>query len=325
MNLSPTRNQIHRGFTLIELLFVIAIIAVLSTMALGVMKSAQDDAKEAATLSRISQIEAILQIELEDYEVRHLPIRNSVLAAYARANPIYTNGGNPDKIGLQVRNLRRRILSDIINAEFPRPVIDGGGNFLLNPGLGAFPTTIPGAGTGSPAFWDWLDDEYPLTPGPSYPKLRDVLVQLAPAKVLSWRQIASLPDATKKEFDLPGEYLYALLARIDLDGAPAVETIGNQAIGDYDGDGFLEIVDAWGDPLQLRIWQVGAEEVDDDIWEDVAVVNYDLRVNSIEFEDDFGNIQKFTGAPTGYTVLDPTVPREINKIRFEVIATRLIQ
>ncbi len=330
MNLSQTINRIHRGFTLVELLFVIAIIAVLSTMALGVMKSAQDDAKEAATRSRITQIEAILQIELEDYEVRQLPIRLNALAAYVRANPVYTDGGgNPIKVGTQVRNLRRRILADIISAEFPRPLLSGG-NFLLNPDLGVFPTTIAGAGNPQ-GFRDWLDNTAYPNPPSGLPRLSNLLANLSPARVKAWRQIAALSN--KENFNLPGEYLYAVLTRIDLDGSPAIESLGNNAIGDFDSDGFLEVVDAWGEPMQLRIWQVDAQEVDDtgspsagtDIWEDVPGVNFDLRAGATEYRDDVGNIQKNPGIPSGYTVLDPTVPREVNKIRFEVTATRLIQ
>ena len=49
------------------------------------------------------------------------------------------------------------------------------------------------------------------------------------------------------------EFLYQILANINVDGVPAVDQLG-QAIGDTDGDGVLEIVDAWGEPLYLQ-WQ----------------------------------------------------------------------
>ena len=332
MNLSPNQKQNHFGFTLVELLFVIAIITVLSTMALGVMKSAQDDAKEAATEARIRQIEAILQIELEDYEVRRLPVSVGLLATYARAFPLYGTSANPMKVSLQVRNLKRRIIQDIINAEMPRPVVnpvrnpDGSLNFDWNPDIGFFPTnSVPATDPVNPmdpariGFDQWLRNGYPAA-------LRNTLEASTSAKVRSWSAFRRtlISNGTEDEFDLPGEYLYEILKRIDLDGAPAIETLRNQAIGDSDSDGFMEVVDAFGEPMQLRIWQIDADEINPDesrvspqnpnprtdIWRDVPAVDFEDR------DPD--------GVPTGYSGINPTEPRETNKIRFEVVSTRLV-
>ncbi|MDE0937699.1 MAG: prepilin-type N-terminal cleavage/methylation domain-containing protein, partial [Mariniblastus sp.] len=62
------------GFTLIELLLVIAIVTVLSTMALGVLRSATTDAKISATQARLTQINAIMEVVMEDYSVRRMPV-----------------------------------------------------------------------------------------------------------------------------------------------------------------------------------------------------------------------------------------------------------
>ena len=345
MNFSPVKNSMRRGFTLIELLFVIAIIAVLSSLALGVMKSAQDDAKEAATEARIRQIEQILQSELEDYEVRRLPVSVARLAGYVFANPLYGDAdsdGNPDFIGLQVRSLKRRVMQDIISAELPRPLIDvdGMGNpildsdgnltFAYNPDLGVFPTTQP-PGTGGTGFTSWLNARHPGAPG-----LRVFLNGFRSSRVRAWGNFASSLSTTTtdanyfEKFNLPGEYLYQTLAQLDIDGTPAIELLGPQAIGNSDDDAFLEVVDAFGDPLQLRIWQVDAIEVASsstastplspgvtDVWVDKTpdVGPFPL----IDFESRAPN-----GVPDGYSVIDPTIPRPINKIRFEVISTRLV-
>lgn len=343
MNLPLSTRRIRSGFTLIELLFVIAIIAVLSTMALGVMRKAQDDAKEAATLSRISQIEAILQIELEDYEVRRLPVAISTLFNSSLNNPLYNDNnsdGYPDNMGVLVRNLKRRVLQDIINAEMLRPLlaVDGANNpirdadgnltFTFNDDMGKFPTERR-AGTGLVGFAAWLDNYHP--------GLRAMLSNVPSSRVGAWANFRSTLDTSDstatnyyEKFNLPGEYLYQMLVSMDFDGAPAIEVLGNQAIGNTDDDAFPEVVDAWGQPLQLRIWQVSAVEVaagpgqpkpitsgETDIWEDKTPV-IDPTFPEIDF--DFKNAD---GIPQGYSVIDPTIPRDTTKLRFEVISSRL--
>jgi len=320
-----------RGFTLIELLLVIAIIAVLSSMAIGVMRKAQDDAKESATLARIKQIEAIIAVEMEDFEVRRLPISNAELARFVQANPNHVDASsNPVKIFAQVRQLRRQILMDIINSELPRPIFDDTtSTFFFNPDVGMFPSTQSGVGTGSLGFTAWLN--YSGPDPPNYPnpaatatgtkRLSVRLAELIPARVISYRQnLGQDRDGDGfDDFDLPGEYLYAILERINVDGTPAIESLGDAAVGNTDDDGFKEVVDAWGDPMNLRLWQIAANEVADrdgnsppgtDVWEDIeANPDFDVRISNIPF---------------GYKVLDPTEPRDLTKIRAEVVSQRIL-
>jgi prepilin-type N-terminal cleavage/methylation domain-containing protein len=319
----PQRSAWDReqsGFTLIELLLVMAIIGVLSSMALGVMRKAQDDARESATRARIAQIEAFIAIEMEDYEVRRLPISNSELIGYCRANP------NQSGLYPQVRNLRRQILMDIMNTEMPRPLLDSTSlsGFAVNPDLARFPSNQVGIGVNSLGFADWLDfnssgiENYPIAfRGVT---LRDRLAQLVPSRVQSYERNRDL------RFDLPGEYLYAILERIDVDGTPAIEYLGNAAVGNSDDDEFKEVVDAWGDPMQLRIWQIAGIEIENqngdsppgtDVWED-ADVNPDFET-LVPLASDPSVL-----LPKGYKPLDPTEPRDITKIRAEVVSRRLI-
>jgi type II secretory pathway pseudopilin PulG len=90
---------------LIELLLVIAIVTVLSTMALGVLRSATTDAKISATNARFTQIESMFGIVLEDYEVRRMPVNLFSLASNRR----------------DARNMRYQIIAELIDVEIPRP------------------------------------------------------------------------------------------------------------------------------------------------------------------------------------------------------------
>ena len=116
--------------------------------------------------------------------------------------------------------------------------------------------------------------------------------------------------------------LYAVLARMNIDGSSGVELIGNQAVGNVDDDAFPEVVDAWGEPLQLRIWQIATVEPP-------PVAGATPSVSSIVYTDvadtaiNFDVVNVTTGVPNGYVLLNPSIPREIQKLRFQVVSTRV--
>jgi prepilin-type N-terminal cleavage/methylation domain-containing protein len=62
------------GFTLIELLVTIAIIGILSTMALGVMQAARQSAAKAATTATIAKLNNIIMRRYESYLTRRVPL-----------------------------------------------------------------------------------------------------------------------------------------------------------------------------------------------------------------------------------------------------------
>ncbi|MEO1525448.1 MAG: type II secretion system protein [Planctomycetota bacterium] len=53
-----------------------------------------------------------------------------------------------------------------------------------------------------------------------------------------------------REFE-SAECLYLILATTELFGKPAIDLIQSSNIGDVDGDGFREILDAWGNPYEM--------------------------------------------------------------------------
>ena len=220
-NLKPTRP----GFTLVELLFVIAIIAVLGALSAGILGKARKDAQISATQSRITQIEAIMQTVMEDFEVRRMPFRNSEL---------------PENLTLTaVRNLRRQIVAGMILAEYPSD----------DASLGQW--QLPGDAS--------------------------FLSNRRTAEMLYWGSLtgADVPDQ-------PGEFLHLILSRIDIDGISALESLGPNVVGDPDGDGLLDIVDAFGDSMALVAVQDTGSQLLTPL--DPTTVPPSLPINEIRFK-----------------------------------------
>ena len=254
----------HDGFTLVELLLVIAIIAVLSTMAVGIIASSQHDARVAATRSRISLIDRIIQSELEGYEFRRSPVPERVLIALT--NQIVTDPANmwdTNRFLVHFRNLKRMINADLIRTEMPS------GLGKIN-NLGIFPSAELTA---------YLDSVgVPLVPTPGAISVAE-LARFRPAGVRRWANWAFDSSIRRIDEDQAGdlgrddeqtrsdsaELLYHLLGQIEFNGTSARDALGSSAFADADGDGQLEIVDAFGDPIGFQFFQENITQAPADV------------------------------------------------------------
>lgn len=263
----------HTGFTLVELLLVVAIISVLAAMSVGVIAGAQRDAQIAATRSRIAIIERVLLAELEAYEVRRSVFPERLLIALTN-QLISDNGWENDRFLVHFRNLNRMLNADLIRTELP--------SGLGNNTLGQYPSNDL--------------DAYlaPLIPSQGDRIRVDNLRQFQPAGVRRWNNFLSV---TQTQGDLivtapdqvrinRSEILYNLLSQIEFGGSAALDSLGGNAFGDNDGDGVLEVVDAFGDPITLQLLQenlfqsanpvLRAQQIANGVWEtDGEVTNFD--------------------------------------------------
>ena len=316
-NLKPTRS----GFTLIELLFVVAILAVLAAVAAGVLGKAKKDAQIATTQSRITQIEEIMQTVIEDQEVRRLP---GNLADFA---------GTAPGVRTRVRNLNRRVAAALLLAEFPVAQVNESGEFIRNPELGQL---APGNAPADPGlgvnFRAWAQGIGGTSNGQTFIQFLDDQVITRTAEMAFWQNIATSVDADFKE---PGEYLFLILSRIDVGGISALESLGPNVVGDPDNDGHPDIVDAFGDSMQLRIVQVAVQHANppafpgDDNWTDVPDSEINWQQHNVLPIAEGPDGQEgtpddlFVNVPRGYQFLSPVIPRSLGQIRFQVVSPRL--
>ena len=230
----------HAAFTLIELLVVISTLAVLASLAVGVMASAQNDARAADTRARVQMIQKMMEVELEDYEVRRSPVSFPSLGAMVDRIGLRNEWANtPQTRLLHARNLKRMITLDLIRAEMP----DFRDGVVAN--LGSFP---------SEAFVQYLRNNLKLTNQDFVDVVRPAFRGTATGNVLRWNNWGGGVDPNESAAN-SSEILYRILNDLDVDGTSGIDVIGTAAIGDTDGDTVPEIVDAWLEPIAFEFHQ----------------------------------------------------------------------
>ena len=279
INLASRRA--YGGFTLVELLLVVAIIAVLATLSVRVLGSAQNDARVAATQSRVRIIQRILEAELENYEVRRLPFLPAVLSLTQKLVIPGTGGGvwadrqvpgtpisatNPQIFNVHFRNLKRMFVADLIRAEMPNGRQDI--PTVLPPRPPQLPNrpTVPFPSDNLTAYLGSLG--IPSTD----PDLNAIRAFELSGGISFWSTWTFDPSGSNDAMTLnarsreqrladSAEMLYALLNQIDFNGTSALDSLGRNAFADTDGDGQLEIVDAWDEPLGFQFHQANLQRV----------------------------------------------------------------
>ena len=334
MKLLHNRKLNSQGFTLVELLLVVAIIAVLSTLAVGVLGSASNDAKAAATRARVELIGQVLQTQLEEYEVRRIPFGGNIvnLTNFIIDNGSDGNGGvggsgqweNRGATGqffVHFKNLNRMFTIDLIRAELP----NGRSN---NPGLGQFP---------SPGLVTYLStvlgvDTDPSSGNPDYLAIRTYAQSGRIGPWSTWELDFSTPGADpslrdqEQRFADAAELLYQHMLQIDFNGTTALDALGSAAVGDTDGDGRPEVVDAWGGPIYFQFQQPLVQRVDttpptSGVW----AWNAAQTMTEVEVDRRFAANGSFDAATTDAAILESIKPVRVDQIRPFVSSTKLLE
>ena len=254
---SKTRITHSRpSFTLVELLVVIAIIGIMAGMVLFTLASAQQDALRNRTRGTIDKINQVILERWEGYRYRSvkLPVPPEALQKkWITAR--------------QIAGLRSLFLKDMMRMEMPDSYVD----------LAYTPTSLDLTlkdGAGNP-----FVQNFKSAPGREYNVLRNYFSN--PNPKLRRSPLPPLPPSVMRpivEVDLPAtiipnskpsphwtdshqsaECLYAIVAHSTIGGGSALEGFVASEIGDVDGDGFPEFIDAWGEPIVWIRWPAGYE------------------------------------------------------------------
>ena len=218
----------RRTFTLVELLITMAIIAIMATITLFALYSPRDN-KAAKTRALIAKLDRIIQQRYEGFVNRRVlisPVPPDNLGTGPYAN------GEPAKWFAPVGS--SNCLRELMRLELPERHSD----YLDAP-------------ITKELYWDTSN-------AMSHTLATSTAVMAVPALTSQYR--ASYQPTTSDEPTINkyqgSEVLYLIISTTFGDDG-ALDKLPEWAVGDKDGDGLKEILDAWGMPIRFLRWAPG--------------------------------------------------------------------
>ncbi|WP_182865789.1 type II secretion system protein [Rhodopirellula sp. JC639] len=290
MQIHPQNRRYHadaakrcgRGFTLVELLVVMTVMVTLGGMLTYALASAATDARIKRTQADVLTIGQLLQTRMNEVSLSKV----SLFYGTTATTPQGAVGGlgststslaaSPGSFEAEERSrlvlMARR---DLVRMVLPECRAD----LLYPPATLQFRTRTAGGG--------WQGNVAQIKPPAQWNRMR-TLVGLDSAASLDARlannpctdpAVDGIAAAYNSGFQFPfnqfadgdllsddpadpadrfwsrtnesAECLYLILATTEMFGGKAIDRIPSTSIGDTDGDGFLEILDAWGNPYEM--------------------------------------------------------------------------
>lgn len=238
------------GFSLVELLMVMAIIAIMAGLAFVMLGQTGQVAREAATRSGIQAINAALEDRLRGFDYitqsiamadPDLPVKRELKEfrkQTLRFISLYNSGANVPLVNRIVEGPEAEVYvrKAFFKAAFPQRETD----LFGMDGVIDFNVSDLGSHT-----YAYVDDS------PLLSRMLVVSAGSARWNPDSWKGREIAASTSKPEAE-SAELLYVALTEGNVFGLPpeSLDGIDRNLIGDTDGDGNLELLDAWGRPLQ---------------------------------------------------------------------------
>jgi prepilin-type N-terminal cleavage/methylation domain-containing protein len=255
-----------RAFTLIELLITMSIIAIMASMVLVGLYSAQEAGKTAKTKALIARLDSIIKTRYESYRTRRVPVASG---ANRTATALARLGGLRDMMRMELPDR----WSDIVAVAGTNPP------YMVGPNLAGLQSQMtPGGPTlaGIPTSSVWRGYVRRVTAGP--------------APTLDYQG---------------AECLYLIVMSALAEEGDAREVFKPGDVGDVDGDGFPEFLDAWGQPIRFLRWAPGFQ------YSELQVVAHATAVsgggpNKVTISDP--GLSSTPGAYVGGTIIATNAP-----------------
>ena len=225
------------GFTLIELLIVVALIALLASVTLLVIGDSTDQARVAATETTIRKVNKFLEERVAAFDrsiERQLPalgiqVQQASKTAFGFPAPAIANPN--------LKLLRDRVAEIIaykieFRNNFPQRFLDVRNPVTNNP-------------------LDAVDSQLSAAAGPN--GIPDIIDRLIADPNLN---VTAATMGNHDPVTESSELLYYMLTHGNVYGVPPVgsDQFSASEVQDTDGDGLMEFVDNWGNPLRFYRW-----------------------------------------------------------------------
>jgi len=216
----PTRRPTRtpRAFTLVELLVAISILAMLAALSMSMLRNVAEYARVDRTRTQIARIDTYIMERYNSYLTRTVPVR---IAA-----------DHTPQVAMYVRLVMVR---ELMRMEMPERISD----LSSGPQSITVPTT-----SGMPATRTYTLPQ---------PALHRAMQAKANAMNSQWL-MNNQPAHGQNE---AAECLYLILQTMNSSGRNPVDSFAASEVGDVDGDGMKEFLDAWGRPIQFLRWAPG--------------------------------------------------------------------
>ncbi len=239
------------SFTLVELLVVIAIIGIMAGMVLFSLAGAQQDALAARTRSTISKLNDVILQEWEKF--RYRSVRVDIPSEWLRPT-VGGSGivGQPPLSPRESSRLRLIALRDTMRMELPDRMSD----ILYPPTLYC---TVGNTANNGPPLNNPMDDvPYTVTSRAIPGKFNNYRAKFGIPTIVGPYSFPGVPGvAYSNPTHQSAELLYQIVAAASYQSGSALELFRPTEIGDTDGDGFPEFLDAWETPISWIRWPAG--------------------------------------------------------------------
>ena len=258
--MQKSSNAIRNAFTLIELLVVISIIGFMSGMFLVAYRGAAQESNVQKTRTTIQKISEVLNARMEEYSSLPIALQNvdpflpGPIPGRAVAAGSASDYETPTFLLERARLLSLR---ELIVLEMPDHPDD----------LRWSQKWAATANRSTLAYWNGLTKTLPtglyVPVPPASP--RPVLVKNKPTArtrgLVRRLSLGNVPIPKWEDLNANAELLFLIVEDSDLNGSSAIELFGKSEVGDTDGDGLNEFIDAFGNPIQWIRWPSGYEGV----------------------------------------------------------------